>query len=73
MRASNACRQGMDIPVSFNCETLWQQLMGRAPALNGPSKYSFDQIREYGLISVAWNPGFKGCSTATRQLHLNMR
>ncbi len=51
---------GMGHPSFFNCETLWQQLMGRAAGLNGPSKYSFEQIREYGAYIGCVEPGVQG-------------
>ncbi len=51
---------GMGHPSFFNCETLWQQLMGRASGLDGPSKYTFDQIREYGAYIGCVEPGVQG-------------
>ncbi len=51
---------GMGHPSFFNCETLWQQLMGRASGLNSPSKYSFEQIREYGAYIGCVEPGVQG-------------
>lgn len=52
--------QGMGHPSFFNCETLWQQLMGRACGLNGQSKYTFEQIREWGAYIGCVEPGVQG-------------
>lgn len=52
--------QGMGHPSFFNCETLWQQLMGRAAGLNGSSKYTFDDIREFGAYIGCVEPGVQG-------------
>jgi choline trimethylamine-lyase len=51
---------GMGHPSFFNCETLWHQLMGRAAGLQGPSKYSFDDIREFGAYIGCVEPGVQG-------------
>ncbi len=51
---------GMGHPSFFNCSTLWEQLMGRACGLSGTSKYTFDQIREYGVYIGCVEPGVQG-------------
>lgn len=52
--------QGMGHPSFFNCETMWQQLMGRAAGVAGSSKYTFDDIREHGVMIGCVEPGVQG-------------
>jgi pyruvate-formate lyase len=52
--------QGMGHPSFFNCETMWQQLMGRAAGVAGASKYTFDEIREHGVMIGCVEPGVQG-------------
>ena len=52
--------QGMGHPSFFNCETIWQQLMGRAAGVNGCSGYSFNDIRERGVTIGCVEPGVEG-------------
>ena len=52
--------QGMGHPSFFNCETMWQQLLGRGAGMHGASKYTFDDIREHGVMIGCVEPGVQG-------------